>query len=218
MRAPRAYLAGFGTSGSLLAGAALIFLLASAFVAFHGWPQVGDSPSTAAVSLPGATPQTGSPAARALHRAVTVPSAGRSSVHAAAAVRIGGRAQGGATTGGLVGQHGSVGSGAGGSGGSSAPGGGSPSGSGSSGPGTPTPSPQTCVGSACVPSSSTPGVVTGTVHKVTSTAGSALSTAVNTVTTVTGHLPGGAGGTVKSTTGSTTKTLSNVTHKVGGLL
>ena len=52
MRAPRAYLAGFGTSGSLLTGAALLFILASAFIGFHGWPQVGDSPATVAVSVP----------------------------------------------------------------------------------------------------------------------------------------------------------------------
>ncbi len=67
VRAPRAYLAGFGTSGSLLAGAALVFVLASAFVGFHGWPQVGGSPSSVAVSVP-RTPvgTTTSRAARAL--------------------------------------------------------------------------------------------------------------------------------------------------------
>ena len=41
MRASRAYIAGFGTAGSLLAGAAMVFVLASAVVAFRGWPQVG---------------------------------------------------------------------------------------------------------------------------------------------------------------------------------
>src|SRR5438270_2311704 len=49
VRATRAYLAGFGTSGSLLAGAAVMFVLASAIVAFRGWPQVGDQPSPASV-------------------------------------------------------------------------------------------------------------------------------------------------------------------------
>jgi len=33
----RAYLASFGTTGSLLAGAALTFMVASALVAFRGW-------------------------------------------------------------------------------------------------------------------------------------------------------------------------------------
>lgn len=47
----RAYLASFGTAGSLLAGAAILFVLASAFVAFNGWPQVGDGSSPAAVVL-----------------------------------------------------------------------------------------------------------------------------------------------------------------------
>jgi hypothetical protein len=43
MRATRAYIAGFGTAGSLVAGAAIVFVLASAVVAFRGWPQVGNS-------------------------------------------------------------------------------------------------------------------------------------------------------------------------------
>jgi hypothetical protein len=38
VRATRAYLAGLGTAGSIVVGAALIFVLASAIVAFHGWP------------------------------------------------------------------------------------------------------------------------------------------------------------------------------------
>jgi len=43
-------MAGFGTAGSLLAGAAVAFVLVSAVVAFRGWPQVGDqSPPTAVV-------------------------------------------------------------------------------------------------------------------------------------------------------------------------
>jgi hypothetical protein len=51
-RGTRAYLAGFGTSGSLVAGAALLFVLASAIVAFRGWPQVGTGPATAALVVP----------------------------------------------------------------------------------------------------------------------------------------------------------------------
>jgi hypothetical protein len=49
MRASRAYIAGFGTAGSLLAGAAMLFVLASAVVAFKGWPQVADQPTPTAV-------------------------------------------------------------------------------------------------------------------------------------------------------------------------
>src|SRR5580704_4140805 len=45
VRAARAYLAGFGTTGSLLAGAALMFIVASALVAFRGWPHVATAPS-----------------------------------------------------------------------------------------------------------------------------------------------------------------------------
>lgn len=49
MRATRAYIAGFGTAGSLLAGAAMVFVLASAVVAFRGWPQVGSASAPASV-------------------------------------------------------------------------------------------------------------------------------------------------------------------------
>src|SRR5690242_459413 len=50
MRATRAYLAGFGTSGSLLAGAAALFLLGSAIIAFKGWPQSGGGSATSNVA------------------------------------------------------------------------------------------------------------------------------------------------------------------------
>jgi hypothetical protein len=50
VRATRAYLAGFGTSGSLLAGAAALFVLGSAIVAFNGWPQIATGPATVAVT------------------------------------------------------------------------------------------------------------------------------------------------------------------------
>lgn len=81
MRAPRAYLAGFGTSGSLLAGAALLFILASAFIGFHGWPQLGDSPSTVAVTLPRAP--IGTATSRA-SRALSTTTASTASSHVAA--------------------------------------------------------------------------------------------------------------------------------------
>src|SRR4051794_8672871 len=41
MRTSRAFLASFGTTGSLLAAFACAFVLASAVVAFHGWPISG---------------------------------------------------------------------------------------------------------------------------------------------------------------------------------
>lgn len=66
MRATRAYLAGFGTSGSLLAGAALMFVLASAFVAFHGWPQVAGQSAPASVSIPRSDVPAASRASRVL--------------------------------------------------------------------------------------------------------------------------------------------------------
>lgn len=49
VRATRAYIAGFGTAGSLLAGAAIVFFFASAVVSFRGWPQVGGQATPVAV-------------------------------------------------------------------------------------------------------------------------------------------------------------------------
>ncbi len=49
VRATRAYIAGFGTAGSLLAGAAIVFFFASAVVSFRGWPQVGAQATPVAV-------------------------------------------------------------------------------------------------------------------------------------------------------------------------
>ena len=41
MRSTRAVVAGLGTAGSLVAAAACIFLVASAVIAFNGWPGGG---------------------------------------------------------------------------------------------------------------------------------------------------------------------------------
>jgi hypothetical protein len=66
-RAAQAYLAGVGTSGSLLAGAALMFILASALVGFRGWPHVGAQPSPGEVVIsPSPASSTASPVARRL--------------------------------------------------------------------------------------------------------------------------------------------------------
>ncbi len=80
VRAARAYLAGFGTTGSLLAGAALMFIVASALVAFRGWPHVATAPSPGEVvisSRPASS--TGTPAARRLAFVAAAPAAGAAS-------------------------------------------------------------------------------------------------------------------------------------------
>ena len=99
-RATRAYVAGFGTSGSLLAAAAAVFLVGSAIVAFKGWPQIGigaPNSNVAAAPIPVASRAArrlsvvlaarALPATRALARPAPVrlarparPSRGRSSV------------------------------------------------------------------------------------------------------------------------------------------
>jgi hypothetical protein len=67
LRGARAYLPGFGTSGSLLAGAVLMFIVASALVAFRGWPHVGAQPSPGEVVVsPSPATGAGSPSARRL--------------------------------------------------------------------------------------------------------------------------------------------------------
>jgi hypothetical protein len=70
MRVTRAYIAGFGTAGSLLAGAALVFVLASGVIAFRGWPQVGDPVAPVSVVIPHARAATASNTAKRLTAAV----------------------------------------------------------------------------------------------------------------------------------------------------
>jgi hypothetical protein len=189
VRAPRAYLAGFGTSGSLLAGAALLFVLASAFIGFQGWPQVGDSPSTVAVSLPQA------PLGTTTSRAGRVLAATKGSRTFGTSSRARGLNSGGAARLGGVGSTRPIGSRLPGN--PAGPGGGpmqvgttSPTlpGSPSTTPAGHTgPTPSRCPAGGCAqtPVSVPPPVrqpvhhAAGTVHKV--------------VTTVTGQLPGSGG-------------------------
>ena len=53
VRGTRAYLAGIGTAGALVLGAALVFVLAGAVVAFRGWPapHTGGAPARQQVTL-----------------------------------------------------------------------------------------------------------------------------------------------------------------------
>ncbi len=62
IRAPRAYIAGFGTAGSLVAGAAGLFVLASAAVSFQGWPQLDAGTAPPAMVLASYQPPTRSAA------------------------------------------------------------------------------------------------------------------------------------------------------------
>src|SRR5437764_4055248 len=55
MRATRAYVAGFGTAGSLVAGVAILFVVASAIVSFQGLPPIA-LPGTSATLSSGGTP------------------------------------------------------------------------------------------------------------------------------------------------------------------
>ena len=76
LHAGRAYLAGVGTSGSLLAVAALVFIVASALVAFHGWPQVGAQPAPGEVVMSPSSASAATPVARRLAVAAAARPAG----------------------------------------------------------------------------------------------------------------------------------------------
>jgi hypothetical protein len=77
LRGLRAYLPGFGTAGSLLAGAVLMFIVASALVAFRGWPHVGAQPSPGEVVVsPAPAASAGSTSARRLAVFAARPAAG----------------------------------------------------------------------------------------------------------------------------------------------
>jgi hypothetical protein len=91
-RATRAYLAGIGTSGSLLAGAALMFIVASALVAFRGWPHVAAQPSPGEVVVsPQASASPATPVARRLVLATAAAAGGRIGARAPATRAPGGR-------------------------------------------------------------------------------------------------------------------------------
>ena len=92
VRATRAYLAGLGTAGSIVVGAALVFVLASGVVAFRGWPSAdgNDSPAQVVVSAPA---RSDTPVARRLVSLVTSvrPPGGPSTPRAAARALVGPR-------------------------------------------------------------------------------------------------------------------------------
>ncbi|HET6864509.1 MAG TPA: hypothetical protein VFH80_01250 [Solirubrobacteraceae bacterium] len=105
LRAARAYLPGFGTAGSLLAGAVLMFIVASALVAFRGWPHVGAQPSPGEVVVsPAPATSGGSPSARRLALFVAGPAIGAAAPAAAGARRLPGAGPGPTAT-----PHGSLG-------------------------------------------------------------------------------------------------------------
>jgi hypothetical protein len=55
VRAIRSYMAGIGAAGSLIFGAAILFVVASALVALKGWPKPGAMASPVVQRVP-ATP------------------------------------------------------------------------------------------------------------------------------------------------------------------
>ena len=200
MRAPRAYLAGFGTSGSLLAGAALLFILASAFIGFHGWPSMGNSPSTVAVSVPRAPLGTATSRASRVLATTTAPQVSGTAAHNGTLGPAGAGRAGGTVHAGTVGPSGGTHAGL------TNPGGGPTSLTGhpASTPGGGTgPAPSHCPAAGCTttPPIHVPAPVTAPVHR-------AQGAVHKVVTTVTGHLPGSSPGSGGNSSPST------VVHRV----
>jgi hypothetical protein len=204
MRATRAYIAGFGTAGSLLAGAAMMFVLASAVVAFRGWPQVGaaDTPTGAVLvahaKLPGASraergllvaASTGATAADGTR-------AGRGAGKTGASHRAGGSRSQGVT----VAQHpgSSVGSPA------------------SATPGTAGAPATAGCGSSCAPSVT--GTVSSVIQNATGAVGSTVAAAGKTLGATVSGLTSAVAGKLAGLNSGLANVVSKTGTAVGGLL
>jgi len=216
VRAARAYLAGFGTTGSLLAGAALMFILATALVAFRGWPHVAAQPSPGEVVL-------------APHSARSSASARR--LAAAAAAPLGGT--GAPAVGPGARGPGTNGPGTGGRGTGRRPGGGTVGNPVSTS--IPVGTPASCSAAGCgttttvapPPSPVQQGLepiqqVTNTIGHVVSDTGGKVGTVVQqTANTVAGPVGGASppvGGLVKGTGTGAAKSVTGVTKALGGIV
>jgi hypothetical protein len=195
VQATRAYLAGLGTAGSIVVGASLVFVLASAVVAFRGWPDAtaAGAPAQVVLSVP-ARAQT--PVARRLVALGTRrPSGSRVSKSAAALHRRPARGAGSAARG--------AGSSVGTLGG--------PSGTRGAAPGT---QPVTVL-------TTTTPTATTTTPPTTGTSGGTegpVGTSVNKVTGTVGETVSGAGTGVATVVTKVTTVVTQVTAPVPGAL
>ena len=224
VRAARAYLAGFGTTGSLLAGAALMFIVASALVAFHGWPHVAVQPSPGEVVVsPRSARSTGASAsARRLAAAVVAaPVVGTGTAAAPRAGRRGGSGGTGGPGAGRTGRNGTVATPVSTSIPAATQAGTPTSSCATSGCGTPTTT------AAPPPSPVQQGQqviqqVTNTLgHAVTGTGQQVGSVVQQTTSSVAGAVGGSSspvGGAVQQTGSGAAKTVTGVTNALGGLV
>ncbi|HEY1515122.1 MAG TPA: hypothetical protein VGF91_01805 [Solirubrobacteraceae bacterium] len=220
VRAARAYLAGFGTTGSLLAGAALMFIVASALVAFRGWPHLAVQPAPGEVVIsPRSARSTGpSASARRLAAVVAAPVGGTGTAAAPGARRRGGT---GAPAAGRRGGNGTVGTPVRTSIPVATQAGTPASPCATSGCGTPTTT------AAPPPSPLQQGQqviqqVTNTLgHAVTGTGQQVGSVVQQTTSSVAGAVGGSSspvGGAVQQTGSGAAKTVTGVTNALGGLV
>ncbi len=225
-RATRAYLAGIGTSGSLLAGAALMFIVASALVAFHGWPQVAAQPSPGEVVVsPRSASAAISPVARRLAFITAAPAPRGAGAAGAAghghALTGAGRTVGSGTRHSIGGQSPTARPG----GGAAGPGAGGSSGSpscGANGCGS-TPAPNPITGSAVPhPVQQRVHQVLGTLGNVVGGVGGAVGSTVQQTTSTVGGAAGTVsptvGGAVSNTGSGAAKAINGVTQTLTGVL
>jgi hypothetical protein len=238
LRGVRAYLPGFGTAGSLLAGAALMFIVASALVAFRGWPHVGGQPSPGEVVVsPSPTAAAGSPAARRLALFTAGAAAGVTAPPAPAGVRSlrrAGRVAGPGTPQGSLGRPVTVSrpvraTGAGGGTASSCPAAGCGSTGGTAQPGSAASGPTQPVQQAVQPVQQAVQPVEQAIQQTTGALGGVVSGTGDQVGSVaqqtTGAVAGAvqpvsppAAGAVSSVGAGTAQTVTGVTQTIAGTL
>jgi hypothetical protein len=241
-RSARGYLAGFGTSGSLLAGAALMFIVASALVAFRGWPHVAAQPSPGEVVVSPRPAAAGALAGSLVARRLTLISAGVAGrgagvgAPAVAGVQPGGGAGTAPTgSGGSIGSPASTSRPVSGTAGTPISAGSAPVASGASGssagtgPSSSVPSVPVPVPSVPVPPVPSPAPVQQVIKQTTGALGDAVSSAGNQAGSVVQQTTGAVGGAVapvspaaagavNSVGSGATKTVTGVTQALGGTL
>lgn len=197
VRVPRAYLAGFGTSGSLLAGGALMFILASAIVAFRGWPQITGGAPVTSISVTRGADATTSQTGRILQAPGTA-AVLTAALHGAAAGAI-------PPSAGAVSSRGAGGGAGGGEQGTGASGGG----------GTSTERHPSCAGSACVSGVEPPPGLTALGQQVLAQtaqqAGSAVSVTTSTAADALAPVSQSAASTIRKLGSSTAKATTGLT-------
>jgi hypothetical protein len=221
-----AHAADLGTAGALLAGTAVLFVLAGGLISFHGVPSLSD-PSAPAQLIVGAGPDHGNPvttrSTRRL-RALTAPGGARRALAGPTAAHRTGRSVAGAASplGGAGLRSGGQPTGGGTPGGAGRPGSGSGTGNGPPILDRPSPHPPIVCTQACGGGGGPPdGSLSGVVDRVRQVAGGTVSHAGSAlggdVQQITGQVPS-AGGAVAKVGAAAGGAISGTAGAVGSVL